>query len=42
MQFNETDAVYCEYTKHSGRNAEFCCIKAGGIYSNHWDLKYFY
>jgi hypothetical protein len=44
MLFRETIAVYCENrTKHTntlrGQNAEFYCVKAGGIYSNHSALK---
>jgi hypothetical protein len=44
MLFGETVAVYCEnHTEHKntlcGQNAEFWCVKAGGIYSNHWALK---
>jgi hypothetical protein len=38
----ETVAVYCEnHMEHTlcGQNAEFWYIKAGGTYSNHWDLK---
>jgi hypothetical protein len=43
MLFGETVAVYCENrTEHTdtlcGQNAEFWCVKAGGIYTNHWVL----
>jgi hypothetical protein len=44
MLFREIVAVYCEnHTEHintlCGQNAEFSCVKAGGIYDNHWVLK---
>jgi hypothetical protein len=44
MLFGETVAVYFEnHTEHTntlcGQNAEFCFIKAGGTYSDHWALK---
>jgi hypothetical protein len=44
MLFGETVAVYCEnHTEHTnilcGQNVEFWCVKAGGMYSNHWALK---
>jgi hypothetical protein len=44
MLFGETIAVYCENRmEHTntlcGQNAEFYCVKAGGIYSDHWALK---
>jgi hypothetical protein len=44
MLFTETFAVYCENrTEHintlHGQNSEFYCVKAGGIYSDHWALK---
>jgi hypothetical protein len=40
MLFGETVAVYCEnHTEHTdtlwGQNAEFWCVKAGGMYTNH-------
>jgi hypothetical protein len=43
MLFKKTIAVYCENnTEHTnrlyGQNAEFKYIKAGGTYSNYWDL----
>jgi hypothetical protein len=43
MLFRETVAVCCENRiEHSnmlcGHNSEFWCVKAGGIYSNHWAL----
>jgi hypothetical protein len=42
--FRETVAVYSEnHTEHAntlcGQNAVFCCVKAGGTYSNHKALK---
>jgi hypothetical protein len=44
MLFRETVVVYCEnHTEHTnalcGQNAEFKCVKVGGTYSNHWNLK---
>jgi hypothetical protein len=44
MLFGETVNVYCEnHTEHintlCGQNVEFWYVNAGGIYSNHWDLK---
>jgi hypothetical protein len=44
MLFGETVAVYCEnHTEHTdtlcGQNVEFWCLKAGGTYGDHWDLK---
>jgi hypothetical protein len=44
MLFGETVAVYCEnHTEHTdtlfGQNAEFWCVKAGGIYSYHWAVR---
>jgi hypothetical protein len=44
MLFGETVAVYCEnHTEHTdtlcGQNAEFWCVKAGVIYSDHWAIK---
>jgi hypothetical protein len=44
MLFRETVGVYCEnrteQTNTLGvQNAEFQSAKAGGTYSNHWDLK---
>jgi hypothetical protein len=43
MLFGERVAVYCEnHTEHTdtlcGQNAEFGCVKAGGMYSDHWAL----
>jgi hypothetical protein len=47
VRFRETVAVYCEnHTEHTdtlcGQNAEFCYVKAGGTYSDHWVLKVCY
>jgi hypothetical protein len=44
MLFRETVTVYCEnHMEHTdtlcGQKAEFCYVKAGGAYSNHWALK---
>jgi hypothetical protein len=44
MLFRKISDVYCENrTEHintlRGQNAEFLCVKAGGIYSNHSALK---
>jgi hypothetical protein len=44
MLFREIIVVYCEnHTKHTyilcEQNGEFWYAKAGGTYSNHWDLK---
>jgi hypothetical protein len=44
MLFRETVAVYWQNNKVQtntlcGQNAEFCYVKEGGIYSNHWALK---
>jgi hypothetical protein len=44
MLFREKIAVYCEnHAKHKnklrGQNAEFYCVKAVGIYTNHSALK---
>jgi hypothetical protein len=47
MLSREKIAAYCEnHTKHTDtfcrQNAEFLCVKAAGIYSNHWALKRLY
>jgi hypothetical protein len=44
MLFGETVTIYCEnHTEHThtlcGQNVEFCYVKVGGTYSNHWALK---
>jgi hypothetical protein len=44
MLFGETVLVYCEnHTEHTdtlcGQNAEFWCVKAGGMCTNRWALK---
>jgi hypothetical protein len=44
MLFRETVAVYYEnHTEHTNtlcaQNAGFQCVKAGGTYNNHSDLK---
>jgi hypothetical protein len=43
MLLREIIAVYCEkHTEHTTLcepNAEFQCVEASGIYSNHWALK---
>jgi hypothetical protein len=44
MLFRETVAVFCEnHTEHTetlcGQYAEIYYVKAGGAYSDHWDLK---
>jgi hypothetical protein len=44
MLFRETVAVYCKnHTEHTdtlcGQNAQIQCVKAGGVYGNHWALK---
>jgi hypothetical protein len=43
MLFGETVTIYCEnHMEHNtlcGQNAEYWYVKAGGTYSNHWDLK---
>jgi hypothetical protein len=41
MLFRETVAVYCENHTDTlcGQNAEFQCVKPGGIYSSHWVLR---
>jgi hypothetical protein len=43
MLFKETVAVYFEnHTEHTDtlyfQNTEFCCVRSGGIYRNHWAL----
>jgi hypothetical protein len=43
MLFRETVTIYCEnHIEHTntlcGQNAEFCYVKAGGLYTNHWAL----
>jgi hypothetical protein len=44
MLYSEIIAVCSQiHTKHintlCGQNVEFLCVKPGGTYSNHWDLK---
>jgi hypothetical protein len=44
MLFTKTVAIYCEnHTEHTNtpyrQNAEFYCVKSGGIYNNHRALK---
>jgi hypothetical protein len=43
MLFGETVAVYCENHTDTrtqcGQDQEFSCVRAGGIYSDHWGLE---
>jgi hypothetical protein len=45
MLLREAVPVYFEnHTEHTdtlcGQNAEFCCVKTGGINSDHWALNW--